>query len=937
MKNTALRGTIIMLAAVALIGAVVALRVAQAQSQTPTYTISVTPDKVLEQATGADSVSVQVKVSVSEEVAESVYLHIANETDGDGCNIISPGKCLDDANMDGESPISIELDLARPAISPNPLVLTNTRTGEFQFAIEPKRDDNTREGDEKIYLALCDSDVNTDNECIGNVLATAYVTIVGERVYVDNTDRDTATTTLDHPSATDSDKIQVAGAFMTGSDTDGYRLNNVKLKFTNDDSVSDDNPMGVTVGLYENSSAGLPGMRIDYLCFLNDPLSSNCSTPEDNITEISDAIFTKPEGILLDPGAKYWVVVEGTKGLLEVTTDHGETTGVTGWTIENKILKNTQQGTTNWEADASRSLKMEVSGIPRGGVVVDTDLNTNGAQTALRVDENGESIYRVRLDSPPLDDTVIMAASGNRSVTTISPKSLAFAADNCNDDSAPATPNCWWDPYQVTVKGGFVAANTATDITHAMSSVPSVQIADAGNLPSVPVTVADDVVAASFLDNLGNATSSFSTLPIAQPFRVGGGEYKLEYVQVDFDTTSMPMPDKIKVQVCPEQSDADAPDFGACSPFTDDMKSSDALHTYDSSLPGGKTVSGGKTYYVVVSNTNSAPSADAGRVWLTNNPGVNSREGWSLVNRHISTSTDGSTALINDTEWDQESSVARVKLVGRLVGVAPPTSTPTPTPTPTETATPTPTPTPTPGTPTATPTITLTPTPTPTGSPTATPTITPTPTPTGSATATPTVTATPVAGQGVAPSGLRVSARTQTTATITWVPGTDATGHAVLAIVEGDLKFNANLDGQARSYTFTGLKQRIYTYYVFGKDASGSFRTAGGTTYAPPPLTGPGPPPLDVKPTGLSVVRSGTTAILTWTPGADAASQIVAAMITGDKSSRQLVSNLSATANSQAFTGLKQGVYTYHVLAFDAYGNLSAPDGSYYYASVTEQ
>ena len=55
-----------------------------------------------------------------------------------------------------------------------------------------------------------------------------------------------------------------------------------------------------------------------------------------------EAIFTKPEGILLDPGTKYWVVVEGTEGLLEVTTDHGETTRVTGWTIQDGILKNTQ-------------------------------------------------------------------------------------------------------------------------------------------------------------------------------------------------------------------------------------------------------------------------------------------------------------------------------------------------------------------------------------------------------------------------------------------------------------------------------------------------------------------------------------------------------------------------------------------------------------------
>ncbi len=48
MKSMAVRGTIIILAAVALIGAVVALRVAQAQQPARNYTISVTPDKVLE-------------------------------------------------------------------------------------------------------------------------------------------------------------------------------------------------------------------------------------------------------------------------------------------------------------------------------------------------------------------------------------------------------------------------------------------------------------------------------------------------------------------------------------------------------------------------------------------------------------------------------------------------------------------------------------------------------------------------------------------------------------------------------------------------------------------------------------------------------------------------------------------------------------------------
>ena len=409
-------------------------------------------------------------------------------------------------------------------------------------------------------------------------------------------------------------------------------------------------------------------------------------------------------------------MVEGTQGLLEVTTEHGETIKVAGWAIQDGIVKNTQQGLTAWQADNTRSLKMEVSGIPRGGVVVDTDPNRGGTQTTpLRVDENDISTYSVRLDSPPLDKTVIMAASGDRSVATISPESLTFKKGNCDDSGIDPKENCWWDPYEVTVKGGFVATTMATDITHATSSVPSVQIADAGNLPSVTVSVADSVVAASFLDNLGNATSDKyilnGTSTIAQPFSVGGGEYKLEYVQVDFDTTTAPTDDQ--VWVCDdEQSTNQAPDFGAsaCTEYEKNGEPSDGLHTY--AFPGGKTVSANKRYFVVVYGTE-------GSALLTGDTNEIRNNGWSLGDRYYSTSTVSSLGVglgnppSGDSRWTEAASNAamKVKLVGRLVQDAGPTSTPTPTPTPTETATPTHTPTPTPGTPTMTPTPTLTPTP----------------------------------------------------------------------------------------------------------------------------------------------------------------------------------------------------------------------------------
>ena len=95
------------------------------------------------------------------------------------------------------------------------------------------------EGDEKIYCGIVQhpSDVDNANECTGNLLATDSITIVGERVYVDNTDKVATTTDLTHPEdGYCSHRTQVAGAFMTGSDPDGYRMNNVRLKFGGDAS-----------------------------------------------------------------------------------------------------------------------------------------------------------------------------------------------------------------------------------------------------------------------------------------------------------------------------------------------------------------------------------------------------------------------------------------------------------------------------------------------------------------------------------------------------------------------------------------------------------------------------------------------------------------------------------------------------------------------------
>ena len=903
MTSMALRGTIIILAAVALIGAVVALRIAQAQTRT--YEISVTPDKVLESDSSVE-ITVKVTASPAFDTDPTLYLYIANEEDGDGCDF-AIANCGNDANVDTSS--GTDNDLGRPTIGSGTFAAESASV-TYSFSIAPN-DDGMIEGNEKIYLALCDDEaqvVSGDRKCGGDniTLETASITIVGERVYVHNKDKTAVTTDLTHPGGNTSNTTKIAGAFMTGSDPDGYRMNNVKLQFGADASNL---PTDVTVELYKDSG-GRPREFVGTLCH-GDETACDAYGENTALTQDKEVIFTKEAGILLDPNAKYWVVVTGTSGLLNTTSDHGQT-GVSGWSIQDGIIMDTSTTSINvWTPEASRSLKMEVSGIPRGGIVVDTDPDTGGAQTALRVNENSSSTYSVRLDSPPLEETKVEVTSANRSIATAvhladddsSTTTLTFSARN----GVETNDKPWWEPQTVTVHGGFVNNAIGTTIEH---SVSGDSIRDPANLPSVGVSVQNRFTDVTLLDNIGNQadrlfSAKMSTNTIAQPFTVGPDEYSLSYIQVDFASASS----GVEVRVCAEDSAAGKTPGSDCSQYTGPEAPSAGLHTYY--LASEKILSAGKSYYVVVCG-----SDDSLNVHLTDDTNEVRDLGWSLGDSHVTGLDSGSLTLDN---WTSGDGIAKVKLIGyRIDTEQAPTPTPTVTPTPTPTATPTPT-----GSATATPT------------PTPTPTATLTPLPAGSPTATPTVTVTPMSVAGVAPSGLRVATRTRSEATLTWTPGADATSQAIVAITGGDTKFALNLRSGARSHTFTGLLPQVYTYHVIGFDVSGEYKSASGNLYSAS-VTDNGPPKLRAKPTGLNVRRTGGTAILSWTPGPDAAGHIVAAEISGDKSSRQISPSLAADTDSYTFGGLKQGVYTYLVLAVDQYGNYQASDGSWYYDWTTD-
>ena len=94
------------------------------------------------------------------------------------------------------------------------------------------------------------------------------------------------------------------------------------------------------------------------------------------------------------------------------------------------------------------------------------------------------------------------------------------------------------------------------------------------------------------------------------------------------------------------------------------------------------------------------------------------------------------------------------------------------------------------------------------------------------------------------------------------------------------------------------------------------------------PEPNPGYTPMD-----LMVERSGTSATITWRPGDDAASHIVAAMDPSNivASILETAATLGGDADRYTFTGLSAGVsYTFLVVGLDANGNYmdsSTPSG----------
>ncbi len=231
-----------------------------------------------------------------------------------------------------------------------------------------------------------------------------------------------------------------AQSFMTGSNSGGYHLTSIAVRFDNiSDTSGAKSELTVTLNQVSGSNPG------GALCTLVTP---------DLTSRAANTLAAPTDGTcpVLQSGTSYFVVLNrtahtaGTIGLQLTTSDNEDTGGADGWTIED-TTKEYSSTTSSWSTTSnSRALMIEVKGY------AGTNNDATGAPTISGTPRVGEELTA--------DTSAIMDADGL------------------------TTPNY---SYQWVRVDGDTETNVGTD-----SSTYTLVEADAGKQIRVDVTFADD-------------------------------------------------------------------------------------------------------------------------------------------------------------------------------------------------------------------------------------------------------------------------------------------------------------------------------------------------------------------------------------------------------------------------------------------------------------
>ena len=211
----------------------------------------------------------------------------------------------------------------------------------------------------------------------------------------------------------------IAIAFTTGSNSEGYSLRSVGIEFS---VVSNLNSSSLTASIH-TASGGSPGSSLGTL---TNPAFTNSG---------SDQVLTfTSTGIDLSANTTYFLLVdmsssEAGSSLRTTPSDNEDSGHLVGWSIGDTVSFRGWNSTGAWTADPS-SLKFSLGGIvktatpitpPSAGLVL--------SRPALTVMGGGMTSYTVRLAAAPTGAVTVGIASDNADVT-VSPSSLTFTAGN---------------------------------------------------------------------------------------------------------------------------------------------------------------------------------------------------------------------------------------------------------------------------------------------------------------------------------------------------------------------------------------------------------------------------------------------------------------------------------------------------------------------------
>ena len=395
----------------------------------------------------------------------------------------------------------------------------------------------------------------------------------------------------------------IAQAFTTGSNSFGYSLRSVDVRFNAIQSGFSSSDLTASI---HAASGGSPGSSLGTL---TNPASFPASTSDQTLT------FTSSAGIDLEGSATYFLVIDmsvsrGSSSLDYTVSDNEDSGGLPGWSISHNYLDRPVASTGGWGNAPNESLQISLDGVskPRPPRV---SILGGGAVT-----EGVSASFTLRAVPAPTADLPV-------SVTVATTGDFGYGA----------LPTSVTIPASGTATLEIATANDDVDEAHGSVTVTLVDGSDydlATSLGTATVRVRDDDP--PLVKNTGQSSGLVQGLhaDLAQGFDTGGNPsgYTLTSVDVAFNRSTEDFGSKLTVTVHKGANGAPGTVVGTLA--NPDWVNRQA-GTYSFTHPG-VALEADTRYWVVLDATGLTEGNSQVKFTQSNSEDEGAAPGWSINN-----------------------------------------------------------------------------------------------------------------------------------------------------------------------------------------------------------------------------------------------------------------------------------------------------------------